>query len=207
MALDTDRCLLEALQNRDPAAWSRVYDQHANDVFAFVAHLLHGDKTTAEELHQETWLALLAGIDTFDATRGELRGWIFGIARRHVALHFRRRGQTRLEATGGELLEAITAGDGPLLPIDVLSSIERGDAVRAALAELGSDARGVLLGKYVGGQSVNELARQLGRSPKAVESLLSRAGSDCAHCCAGTLTMSPSRRANPTERTSSHDSI
>jgi len=57
----------------------------------------------------------------------------------------------------------------------VIGAIERGDAVRAALAELGAETRGVLLGKYVDGRSVSQLADEFGRSPKAIESLLSRA--------------------------------
>ena len=40
-----------------------------------------------------------------------------------------------------------------------MGAVERGDAVRAALAELGADAASVLVGKYVDGHSVNELAR------------------------------------------------
>jgi RNA polymerase sigma-70 factor, ECF subfamily len=174
MADDTDCSLVHALQQRERAAWARVYDRQANDVFTFIAHLLHGEKTTAQEIHQDTWVAALAGIDAFDRTRGELRAWIFGIARRHVALHFRRLGQARVEEVGDEMLAANAIDDASILPIDVIGSIERGDAVRAALAELGAETRSVLLGKYVSGYSVNELARQFGRSPKAIESLLSR---------------------------------
>ncbi len=128
----------------------------------------------AEEIHQETWLAALAGIDGFDGQRGELRAWIFGIARLKVALHFRRRAGVRGEAgDGGHIVAALE--NGAILPDDLLGAVERNDAVRAALAELGDDARGALLAKYVDGHSVGEVARQLGRTPKAVESLLSRA--------------------------------
>ena len=172
MANAADRSLVNQLQRRKPEAWARTYDDHASDVFTFIVHLLHADRAAAEEIHQDTWLAALAGIDAFDVGRGELRAWIFGIARRQVALHFRRLGQTRLEAFGGDIAAAAIVDDS-ILPHDVISSIERGDAVRAALAELGSETRGVLLGKYVERRSVNELARQFGRSPKAIESLLS----------------------------------
>jgi len=174
MADDADRSLVHQLQKRKREAWARTYDDHAADVFAFIAHLLHGDRAAAEEIHQNTWLAALAGIDALDVERGELRGWVFGIARRQVALHFRRLGQNRLEALGGDL-EAAAIDDDSILPHDVLSAIERGDAVRAALAQLGAETRGVLLGKYVDGRSVNQLADEFGRSPKAIESLLSRA--------------------------------
>ena len=99
MADDADRSLVHQLQMRNPEAWARTYDNHASDVFTFIAHLLHGDRAAAEEIHQNTWLAALSGIAAFDVERGELRAWIFGIARRQVALHFRRLGQSRLEAS------------------------------------------------------------------------------------------------------------
>jgi RNA polymerase sigma-70 factor, ECF subfamily len=175
MGDETDRNLVHELQKRDRNAWARTYDAHATDVFTFIAHLLHGDKRAAEEIHQDTWLAALAGIDAFDPGRGELRAWIFGIARRQVASHFRRHSQRRREENGGDVIAANSVDGESILPDDVIISIERGDAVRAALAELGADARGVLLGKYVDGQSVSKLAHRLGRSPKAIESLLSRA--------------------------------
>jgi len=175
MANHSDRSLVLGLQERERAAWGRAYDQFANDVFTFIAHLLRGDMTAAEEVHQETWLAALAGIDAFDADRGELRAWIFGIARRLVALHFRRRGAGRSAECVDSGQDKNRIDDNSILPSEVITLIERGDAVRAALAELGMEPRRVLLGKYVDGRSVNDLAEELGRSPKAVESLLSRA--------------------------------
>jgi RNA polymerase sigma-70 factor (ECF subfamily) len=169
-----DCSLVLKLQKRERAAWAQAYEMHAGDVFVFLAHLLHGDKAAAEEIHQETWLAALAGIDAFDVKRGELRAWIFGIARRKVALYFRRRAGVRDEAgDGGQIAAAIDHGT--ILPDDLLGAVERNDAVRAALAALGADARGALVAKYVDGQSVQEVAQRLGRTPKAVESLLSRA--------------------------------
>ena len=175
MADDAELRLALELKGRDAGAWARTYDCHANDVFAFIAHLLHRDKAVAEEIHQDTWLAALAGIDAFEVGRGALRAWIFGIARRQVALHYRRRSGVSLGDVDGPMAIAIATEERAILPADVLERVERGDAVRAALAELSSDARSVLLGKYVEGQSVDDLAARLGRSPKAIESLLSRA--------------------------------
>ncbi len=53
--------------------------------------------------------------------------------------------------------------------------------IRAALLRLNPDQRDVLLKKYVEDASVLEIARCIGRSAKAVESLLSR----CARAIAG----------------------
>ncbi len=177
MTDESDQALVAELAQRSATVWARLYDRHAEDVFRFVAHLLHGDLSMAEELHQETWLAALSRISSYDPARGELRAWIFGIARQQVAARIRRQRRLSMSQPGGNASTTDMADGESLLPLDVLQAIERGDAVRAALAELGSDARRVLLGKYVDEHSVAELSAELGRSPKAIESLLSRARS------------------------------
>jgi RNA polymerase sigma factor (sigma-70 family) len=175
MADDSDRSVTQALRQRNRSAWGDVYEDYAPDLFTFLVYLVHGDRTLADELHQETWLAALGGIDGFDSARGELRSWLFGIAKRQVALHFRRAGRLAGVQPEMDTNAAEATGDESLAPIEILKLVERSNAVRAALAELGADARSVLLGKYVDGRSVNELAERLGRSPKAIESALSRA--------------------------------
>ena len=40
---------------------------------------------------QETFLAAARSAATFDPGRGPLRVWLWGIARRHVALHYRKK--------------------------------------------------------------------------------------------------------------------
>jgi RNA polymerase sigma-70 factor (ECF subfamily) len=172
---DAERSLVRELKQRRRQAWAELYDRQASDLLAFIVHLLHGDRAAGEEIHQNVWLAALAGIEQFDDRQGELRAWLFGIARRQVALHFRRLGQRRTNHAGREFDLSTSADDAAILPLDVLGAIERSDAVRAALVELGADDRAVLLGKYVEGQSVEQLAQRLERTPKAIESLLSRA--------------------------------
>src|SRR6185295_13663103 len=80
-----------ALKRRDRCAWNQAYNLHVNNVYAFVAHLVGGDRMVAEEIHQETWLAAIDHIKQFSLERGELQGWLLGIARRQVAMHFRRK--------------------------------------------------------------------------------------------------------------------
>jgi RNA polymerase sigma factor (sigma-70 family) len=175
MSSDAEESTVLRLQQRDPDAWAQTYDRYVSDVYSFLGHLVHGNRAVAEEIHQETWLSALASIDTFQPERGDFRPWMFGIARRQVALHYRKQ-TPRAWTRAASRLPAITA-DRPstILPEDVLVCVERNAAVRAALAELGAEARAALLGKYVEGRSTHELAEQLGRSAKAVESLLTRA--------------------------------
>lgn len=161
---------VDALRSRDRAAWSATYDRYVQSTFAFIAHLVDGDRRLAEELHQELWLTAMSAVDQFAPDRGEFRGWLFGIARKRVAMHYR-------AATGRPIVDLgqdASMNSEMTLPDDVLEQVEREQAVRAALAELSHDAREVLVSKYVDARSVADIAERVGKSTKAVESLLSR---------------------------------
>lgn len=176
MATDDQFSLITALKGRDRSAWSAAVDRHLHEVYGFVFHLVGGDRAVAEDLNQETWLEALAGIDRCNAAQGSFRSWLFGIARKRVALHYRRRAlagnPTSFNDQFGEVAEWV---DTSLLPKDVLEQVERVSVVRAAILLLPSDRREALLGKYVEGHSVETIASRMGRTAKAVESLLSRA--------------------------------
>lgn len=165
-----------AMRRLDQQAWGDAYDKYVTSTYAFIAHLVAGDRTLAEELHQEAWLTAMSAIDQFAPDRGEFRGWLFGIAKRRVAMHFRKANGRSEKQLYVETDEASAAGNA-LLPDDVIEEVERADAVRAALAELDESARDVLVNKYVDSMSVAEIADRVGKSPKAVESMLTRARS------------------------------
>ena len=176
MADDEQSTLITVLKQRDRSAWSAAVDRHLHEVYGFVFHLVGGDRAVAEDLNQETWLEALDGIDQCDATRGSFRNWLFGIARRRVALYYRRRALAgNATSFSGQFEEAAELGDISVLPKDVLEQVERVSVVRAAILLLPDDRREVLLWKYVERLSVETIAIRLGRTAKAVESLLSRA--------------------------------
>lgn len=159
----------DALQRRERAAWDTAYGRHLAAVYGCVAALMPRDRQAVEEVHQQVWLAAIESIQRFDPAKGDFRAWICGIARRQVAWHYRR--QRPQSAAGAEASEP---QDDALLPPDVAEQVEIGAQVRAAVAMLADESQAILLAKYVDGLSVNEIAARRGRSPKAVESLLSR---------------------------------
>lgn len=166
--MDIDTKLARSLVRRDRVLWSALYDQHVSAVFGLAYHLVGGDRSVAEDVNQEVWLLAIEKIETFDPARGGFREWLLGIAR-HCALRRLRRDPAR---------GIDSRADGPSnspSPPESLEVVERADMVRAALLYLHDDRRRVLLDKYVEGFSVAEIAVRMGRSAKAVESLLTRA--------------------------------
>ena len=90
--------------------------------------------------------------------------WIFGIARHKLLDHYRRRGRTESRfSTDIDVDIAVEAADD-----------EARERAIAALAELPSTQRAVLVLHYMDGFSVAEVAAALERSVEAVESLLAR---------------------------------
>ena len=165
----------ESLQDRDAAAWDEFYEEHVRELYGFVFRLVRGDPQTAADVFQDTWLDAISRIEQFDPNRGELRSWLFGIARRRVAMHWRQR-TARSNAPGTAREEiAVESLDGAAVPDDVIEHLEQAAVVQASLLALPPERRRVLVEKYVEELSVAQIAARTGKSPKAVESLLSRA--------------------------------
>ena len=165
----------KSLQNRDAAAWDEFYERHVPALYGFVFRLVRDNPQTAADVFQDTWIDAISHIGQFDPKRGELRSWLFGIARRRVALHWRQRtARSNIPGTAREEI-AVEFLDGAVVPDDVIEHLEQAAVVQASLLALPPERRQMLVEKYVEELSVAQIAARTGKSPKAVESLLSRA--------------------------------
>jgi RNA polymerase sigma-70 factor, ECF subfamily len=78
MNLSVDEAsFLNSLRTGDEIAFTRLVEQY-HTTLVRLARLFVRDGTVAEELAQETWLAVLQGLDHFEA-RSSLKTWIFTI--------------------------------------------------------------------------------------------------------------------------------
>jgi len=69
--------LVAALRDGDESAFAQLVDQHTPSMLR-VARGYVPSREIAEEVVQETWLALLKGIDSFEG-RSSLRTWLFAV--------------------------------------------------------------------------------------------------------------------------------
>lgn len=141
-------------------------------LYAFVSSRVGGNRTVAEDLTQETLLAALQG--AFDASRGPLRAWLFGIALRKLADHERRKAISKRHIEDAARDMAVRMIREPL-PLEWLQREEVRSVVSEALARLPGPTALLLIRKYFEGASVAELSTELGASEKAIESQLTRA--------------------------------
>ncbi len=105
---EPDLELLRRHERGDAAAFECLYDRHERRCFDFVRRMLAGaDDATAEDLHQEVWIAVARHAASYDAARSRFVTWLYTIARNKVMDHFRSSpGVVRLAGDLGEAAEA-----------------------------------------------------------------------------------------------------
>lgn len=165
-----EQLLRSAVLAGDEDAWRRWYDASFDALYAYAMWRSGGLEDLAEEVVQETWLTAVRRMRRFDPRRGSFVGWLRGIAV-NVLRNRLRRESTRRSRTGP--LDGDPAGGPPAEK--ALEQRERAERIAAALAALPERYEEVLRAKYLERLSVNEIAADRGETPKAIESLLTRA--------------------------------
>jgi len=84
----TDTELIEALRRGDEAVFAALVDRWGPALLR-LARVHVPSQAVAEEVVQETWLAVIRGLDGFEG-RAPLRTWVFGILLNQARLHARR---------------------------------------------------------------------------------------------------------------------
>jgi len=168
----SDAALAKRIAAGDVAAWQMFFDQYSPWAYRFAYHHLGGNHADAEDLCSDILMTAARSVKRYDTRRGTLDLWLLGLARHRLARFCRRR-RRELHV----IPEASTSAASPEIPLasqPADTALTR-DVVNRALASLPQRQAAVLIAKYVSGHTVDELARSMDSSPKAVESLLSRA--------------------------------
>jgi RNA polymerase sigma-70 factor, ECF subfamily len=150
----------------DEAAWRAWYDAHADDLRRYVLWRCGGIADLADDVLQDSWLTAVRRIRDFHPSAGGFRHWINGIAAFTLKNHLRKRQWVSVRQ---QVLVEVPAASGPSTDDD------RAWRTAKALAELPPRYERVLRAKYLDGRSVNDIACEWNESPKAVESVLTRA--------------------------------
>ncbi|HVS39050.1 MAG TPA: sigma-70 family RNA polymerase sigma factor [Gemmataceae bacterium] len=157
-----ERGLRDAVRAGDETAWKTLYEESFAGLYAYVRWRCGGLRDAADDIVQETWLTAVRRIGRFDPARGRFADWLRGIAANLLRNHFRR---ARRQPISGRLRDPARPADEP----------GRAERIAGALAALPEHYEAVLRAKYLDGRTVADIAAAGGETPKAVESLLSRA--------------------------------
>ena len=149
----------------DGASFGVFYDDALPRVYGYFLHRTGGLTALAEDLTQETFLAAVRELKKGRRPDTPIP-WIYGIARHKLLDHYRRqeRSERLLPTAEVEVDELAVAHD---------SDAGR-DLLVAALDAVPSSQRAALVLHHLDGFSMREVADLLGKTEKAVESLLGR---------------------------------
>lgn len=125
----------------EPAAFDRLYREQGSPVRRFLQVWLR-NSSAADDLTQETFLHFWKRKSAFDPTRGNVRAYLFGIARKKAA------DWRRQNTVGPQTSEQVADSANTLL-------------IKDALNQLPDDLRTVLWLREVEGYSYDELAQIL----------------------------------------------
>ncbi|HTN75868.1 MAG TPA: RNA polymerase sigma factor [Pirellulaceae bacterium] len=177
MSTSDQAVVVRGLRTGDPTAWTSLYDHYSADLWRYVARLIGSDTNSVADLVQEVFLAAARSAAQFDPDRGSLWSWLTGIAHHQVANHWRQaKRQARVRELAKSQASALRYWLDSEQPLDDLwERRELADIVRAILADLPADYVALLTGKYIAGQSLDELAWQHCLTNDAVKSKLARA--------------------------------
>jgi len=181
MDRDTEREIAKGLQEDERWAWLQLYEAYGESIWQNIARLMGYDCPAVADVVQETFLAAARSAKKFDSRRGSLWIWLWGIARRQIALYYRKQDPKIVLAQAkswwasldGQKIEWINAREDT--PSEVLEARELAGLIRFALIKLPDEYQTLLLAKYVDGKSVNKIAEDMDCSPVAVTSKLARA--------------------------------
>ncbi len=179
-----DHRLAAAVLRGDREAQETLVRQYGPVVLG-VARRYLGSEADAADVFQETFIAVIDGIDKFQG-RSSLQYWIRGVAIRQSLMALRRSRRRREQPIEdllprfdehGRRLDGHGAAAGPMATQQLVEQEERRRFVREQIDALGEDYRLVLLLRDIDGYSTRETADILGIRENAVKTRLHRARS------------------------------
>jgi RNA polymerase sigma-70 factor, ECF subfamily len=85
----SEESIASAMRRGDPAAIDALYAEYGGTVFGYLMRAL-GDRTAAEDVHQQVFAELWERTDSYDPERAGLLTWILTVARSRAVDHMRR---------------------------------------------------------------------------------------------------------------------
>jgi len=177
---NTQNRIARGLRTGDRQAWLLLYDAYAEKLWQHVARLMPHDSATVADIVQESFLAAARSARAYDPQRGSAWIWLWTIAKRQMALHYRKQYAadrlhqalvwwSTLDGEKNSMIHRLQT------PPQMLENKELGVLVRHCLSQLPAEYQVVLMAKYVDEVPIEQLADHMNRSTVALRSILARA--------------------------------
>jgi RNA polymerase sigma-70 factor (ECF subfamily) len=158
--------ILDAARAGGEWAWTEIYRDLAP---VLLGYLRSQGAREPEDLLGDVFVQVVRGIDSFTGDEASFRSWVFVIAHYRV-VDERRRLRRRPTPVPAESLDRPSGDDVATDALDRLAT----ERVRRIVDGLVPDQRDVLLLRLVGGLTIEEIARVVGKRIGAVKALQRR---------------------------------
>ncbi len=160
--------------------WIRLYEYLKEGLYRYIYYRVGMNQQDTEDILQTVFLSVIKDVNHYNSARGDLVSWIYGIARNKIVdCHRRQQALSLPVRTPPEIdlqtIEIFSSIDQRSLPEQLLERREIALFLDAALSTLPHRYSYVLTKKYYEKYTMREIAKDLGVTEKAVESLLDRA--------------------------------
>lgn len=79
--ISTEEDILELVQQRDSAAFSKLYDNYSAAIYGVVLKVLRGNEEAAQEVLQDAFVKIWSRAASYDVAKGRPFTWMVNIAR------------------------------------------------------------------------------------------------------------------------------
>ena len=155
-----DHQLMQLISQVDKDALEALYTRYQTPVYSLAMYMLK-QPALAEEVTQDIFLNIWLKASSFNAERGQPRGWIMSVAHHKIVdlIRSRRRTIISTDPADYETLDLLPAG-GASTEAQVEQTLER-ERIMRALETIPESQREVIMLAYFGGFSQSEMADRL----------------------------------------------
>jgi RNA polymerase sigma-70 factor, ECF subfamily len=174
-----DQTLLAQARRLEPDALAEIHERYYGPIFRYVVFRL-SNPDLAEDVTSEVFVRFLSALRDHRAPQNNLKGWLFSVAARVVADHYRqqyRHPQQALSET------AVSTDDDPA---DIVADHLTWDRVAKALGELTPEQQEAIALRFGDDLSIRDAAQIMGKSEGAIKQLQARAVAMLTRRLAGT---------------------
>lgn len=181
---EDDNSIISGLRVGQSDAWLRLYDVYAVRLWRSVSRLMPNDTQAVGDIIQDSFMEAARSAKFFDASRGSIWQWLFGIARHRIARYYRhenQQGRFRVLrnwfTTNESFIWNWVNGVGEL-PESAQNAVELAELVQLTLSDISDEYAALLVARYFDGRTAVDIAKAENLSPDAVRQKLMRARRD-----------------------------
>lgn len=147
--------IARGLRQRDPDLLDRLIEQYQHRLLRFLTYLV-GNRQTAEDLFQETWLRVLERGAQYDG-KHNFSTWLFSVARNLAIDHLRKKKPESLEPEDDDTSAIVPVSHAPSA-FELVAGQEVSELILSALACVPAEYREAIVLRFHEDLSLEEIA-------------------------------------------------